>query len=124
MFLPTAVIRGDEIQFAHAVRVRDASPPALSDPQSGGWGGIRGTVPFTVNGSTLTFTAPFSLLNVPDGNFSYYAFTTASGVTQAQVESRSVPVPSALKSGLMMLGIGIALALTRSIVGRRRMQRV
>jgi hypothetical protein len=111
---PTTVIRGDEIQFAHALRIRNGSP-ASSDPQSGGYGSIRGTVPFSVNGTDLTFTTPLSLIGAPTGYFSYYAFTTQSGFTTAQVEARSVPLPPALAAALMMLGMGMAVAMGKTL---------
>jgi hypothetical protein len=115
---PTTVIRGDEIRFATALRIRNGSPPS-TDPQSGGYGSIRGTVPFTLNGTDLTFTTPLSLIGAPNGNFSYYAFTTQGGFTAAQVEARSVPLPSALAAVMMMLGIGIVFVMGRSMGGSR-----
>ncbi len=60
--------RGDEIHIAHAIRIRDARPP-VADPNAGGWGAIRGSVPFRVNmqpngTAVLTFSAPFQLLGI------------------------------------------------------------
>lgn len=111
---PTTVIRGDEIHYSSAITIRNGSPPS-SDPQSGGYGTVRGTVPFSITGTDLTFTTPLSLIGAPTGNFSYYAFTTQSGMTTAAVEGRSVPLPSALGAGMMMLGIGIFFVMCKSV---------
>jgi hypothetical protein len=52
-------------------------PPDNSDPNSGGWGTIRGSVPFTLDGNILTFSSPLSLISdhIAKGNtkgiFSY-----------------------------------------------------
>jgi len=68
------LVRGDEIHIAHALRIRDARPP-VADPNAGGWGAIRGTVPFQVrtqpNGTAvLTFNASFALLGIT-GQFAW-----------------------------------------------------
>jgi len=68
------LIRGDEIHIAHALRIRDARPP-VADPQAGGWGAIRGSVPFHLstqpNGaSVLSFSVPFALLGIT-GQFAW-----------------------------------------------------
>jgi hypothetical protein len=82
------LVRGDEIHIAHALRIRDARPP-VADPNAGGWGAIRGTVPFTVhaqpNGSSLLiFDAPFTTLGIT-GKFAWGLITTRFG---AEVDSR------------------------------------
>src|SRR5258708_7613266 len=43
-FISTTVVRGEEIHIAGDVRVRDQSPSS-GDPDSGGWGALRGSVP-------------------------------------------------------------------------------
>ncbi len=105
---PTSVIRGDEIRFAQALRVRDAAPPD-PDPHAGGWGAIRGTVPFSVNGDAVAFTAPFSLLGVPNSVFGYHIFTVADGVVQSEAfgNTQAVPLPTALSATLLTLGSGL-----------------
>lgn len=68
------IIRGEEIHITRdTIRVRNAFPPALDDPNSGDWGSIRGTVPFTLSGSIVTFLAPLSMISDHsiDGHFSY-----------------------------------------------------
>ncbi len=72
------IIRGDEIHIANAVRIRDARPP-VADPNAGGWGAIRGVVPYHVrterNGTALlTFSVAFSLLGIT-GQFAWVAET-------------------------------------------------
>ena len=62
------IVRGDEIHIANAIRIRDARPP-VADPAAGGWGAVRGTVPYHVrtepNGTALlTFSTPFSMLGL------------------------------------------------------------
>ncbi len=71
---PDVLVRGDEIHLAHAIRIRNARPP-VADPHAGGWGSIRGTVPFHVvtltNGNALlTFSVPFPMLGIT-GQFAW-----------------------------------------------------
>jgi hypothetical protein len=87
------LVRGDEIHLAHALRVRDARPP-VADPLAGGWGAIRGTVPFHINAqpngtAVLTFSAPFALLGIT-GRFAWVLETYNFG---AQVDSRQGVTP-------------------------------
>lgn len=83
------IIRGDEIHIAHAIRIRDARPP-VPDPHAGGWGAIRGTVPYHVrtepNGTAvLTFSAPFTLLGIT-GQFGWVLETTNFGSQVDQLQ--------------------------------------
>lgn len=87
------LVRGDEIHIAHALRIRDARPP-VADPNAGGWGAIRGTVPFHVNTqpngtAVLTFNAPFSLLGIT-GQFGWVLETYNFG---ALVDQRQGVAP-------------------------------
>lgn len=82
------LVRGEEIHIAHAVRIRDARPP-VADPHAGGWGALRGRVPYHVapqaNGTAiLTFSAPFALLGIV-GQFAWALETYNFG---AIVDSR------------------------------------
>jgi len=82
------LVRGDEIHIANALRIRDARP-AVADPNAGGWGAIRGTVPYHLkteaNGTArLTFTVQFALLGIT-GQFAWALQTTQFG---AEVDSR------------------------------------
>jgi uncharacterized membrane protein len=65
-----SLIRGDEIHIAGVIPIRDDGQPDTTDPNSGGWGSIRGSVPDVLNGQTLTFSVPASVLNV-SGPFGY-----------------------------------------------------
>lgn len=72
---PDIVIRGSEINVANDVRIRNARPPIECDNNAGGWGTLRGSVPFYLSpivgtGAILTFNVPFTLLGV-SGRFSY-----------------------------------------------------
>src|ERR1035437_9322593 len=53
-----SLIRGGEINFDNAIVIRNDGPPDDNDPHSGGWGSIRGSVPYTLNANILTFSAP------------------------------------------------------------------
>jgi hypothetical protein len=69
-----SIIRGEEIHITgNALRVRNAVP-SDPDPNSGGWGSIRGSIPFNVNSNVLTFSAPLQLFSdhSSDGNFAYW----------------------------------------------------
>jgi hypothetical protein len=56
-----SIVTGDELHISDGIAVRNSSP-ASSDPGSGGWGSLRGLLPFTLDGATLSFSAPFSVL--------------------------------------------------------------
>jgi hypothetical protein len=65
-----SIIRGEEIHYGGGLPVRNVSPSDPS-PQSGGWGTVRGTVPFTLNNNILDFVISLDVLNEPTGQFSY-----------------------------------------------------
>src|SRR5262245_61037184 len=45
-----AIIRGEEIHITlDTIRIRN-SEPGVPDPVAGGWGAVRGVVPFSLNG--------------------------------------------------------------------------
>lgn len=97
------IIRGEEIHIAGDVRVRQVSGDG--GPNSGGFGPIRGSVPFNLNGSVLTFSTPLQLLGDSDGQFSYalewYEFGSFRGRSQSGVP---VPEPS---SALGVFAFGV-----------------
>jgi hypothetical protein len=87
-----AIIRGEEIHVSsNRLRIRNAAPPD-SDPAAGGWGTIRGAVPFKVSGTVLTFSVPLSVLSdrSGDGKFAYQVESYESGSITAHVDGRSV----------------------------------
>lgn len=115
-----AVVRGDEIGSGQQVPIRDGIENGSDpNPASGGWGDIRGSVPFDLQGSTLTFTVPLSLLQDPDGDFAYRVFTTSSGQTDSLLTGRGIPLPPALPAAGSLL-LALALLRTRSKWGKRR----
>jgi hypothetical protein len=86
--VPGAIVRGDEIHVARALRIRNALPSSM-DPTSGGWGTVRATVPFemrfNLDGSAvLSFVASWSDLGI-SGPFAWVLDTFHFG---AAVRSR------------------------------------
>ena len=99
-----AVVRGDEIDGGNVVPIRDGIENGSDpNPASGDWGYVRGDVPFQLRGSTLTFSAPLSLLQDPGGQFAYRVFTTSSGQTDSLVTGQSIPLPAAVWTGGSLL---------------------
>lgn len=72
-----AIVRGEEIARTNRIVIRDVQGDG--GPNAGGWGPERGSVPFTLNGSTLTFTVPLALLGDSNGDFSYNIESFESG---------------------------------------------
>jgi hypothetical protein len=69
-----AIVRGDEIHVASALRIRNALPSS-TDPTSGGWGTVRATVPFEMRfnrdgSAVLSFVASWSDLGI-SGSFAW-----------------------------------------------------
>jgi hypothetical protein len=133
-----AVVRGDEIRVADALRIRDATfgVDPDPDPDAGGWGAVRAEVPFRLEDNELTFEAPLGTIgDEGDGFFAYRVFTTEFGLTLSSIESRllppgeeptpgpvPIPLPGALPAvavAALLLGGG---SLSRSLV-RRAMPR-
>lgn len=113
---PSVVVRGDEIQYTNGIVVRNATPPS-SDPHSGGWGSVRGTVPYILNGNEITFSDGFGQLEAPKGQFSYDLYTLHYGTTVGQTQGQSVPLPAPATVGLgMLLVLGIAMTFGRNRV--------
>ena len=74
-----SLIRGEEIHVAGDLRVRNDNP-SDPDPDSGGWGSVRGRVNYVLNGQMLTFSIPASVLNV-SGPFGYKFDLSSNGGT-------------------------------------------
>ena len=71
-----SIIRGGEIYLTtDSLRIRNAYP---SDPDlaSGGWGSIRGSVPFVVRDNTVTFSVPLELVSDHNGSCTYWLMST------------------------------------------------
>ena len=75
-----SLIRGSEIVVDGDLRVRNTSPPDPVSGTSGGWGTIRGSVPFQIVGSSVTFTMSCSLLDIK-GHFAYSLHAIFNGGT-------------------------------------------
>jgi hypothetical protein len=78
------IIRGEELHITSPVlRVRNAAPTDPTDPPSvsGGWGTVRGVVPYQLNGNVLTFSTPLGLISdhSVDGHFTYDLIITQYG---------------------------------------------
>jgi hypothetical protein len=105
---PTAgdtIIRGEEIHAADALRIRNATGDH-SGPSAGGWGAIRGTVPFTVSDDSVQFTVGWHVLGETGDHFKYAVQTYEFGsLNDSRV--RLIPLPSALWAGGSMLAIVI-----------------
>ena len=111
----TAVVRGEEIHLADALRVR--SPVGNGGSGSGGWGPILTTVPFTVTGDTVAFSVPTADLGWSGGDYRYTVSSYSYGTETASAEGgRFVPLPPAVAMG----GVGLVGAAIASAVMRRR----
>jgi hypothetical protein len=95
------IVRGEELHLTSDVlRVRNATPSDPTDPASGGWGTVRGVVPYQLNGNVLTFSTSLGLISdhSVDGHFSYdLLIAQYGGLTQffSGLESAVRPRPAA-----------------------------
>ena len=117
-----AVVRGDEIHIADALRIRAAGDSVEPDPDeaAGGWGPVRATVPFDLEGPELTFEVPLAALGDDDGQFAYRLFTVEFGSTVDEVTGvvgAATPLP--LPPGLWP-ALATAAALGAFVLFRRR----
>ena len=131
-----AVVRGDEIRIADALRIRQAGFDVAPDPDpdAGGWGAVRAELPFLLVGNELTFDAPLDVVGDDgDGYFAYRVFTTEYGLTTSMVESRllppgeepvpgptPIPLPAPLHATIVAAGVLASATLARRLRPRRR----
>jgi hypothetical protein len=119
-----SIIRGEEIHVGGDVRIRDVFSVGSVEPNSGGWGKIRGSVPYTLNGTILKFSAPLQLIRDSDGLFSYQlelyefgAWNTIRNYNNSTIAS--VPEPNfvfgAFTFGALSVGLRLKRNLTRSL---------
>ena len=100
-----AIIRGGEIHVYDEIPIRDTLTHS-SDPTSGGWGEIRGLVPYELNVRELSFTAGLATIGDLDGQFGYALMLTEYGGTTDWVY---VPVAGIPEPGtVLLLGLGAA----------------
>jgi hypothetical protein len=97
----TAVVRGDEIHDADALRIRAAH--GVGGSGSGGWGPVVDTVPFKLVGDTVSFSVPTRDLGWSGRDYQYNAFSLQYGKLTAQEVVTMVPTPTALQGGLVGL---------------------
>ncbi len=72
------LIHGDEIHVNDQIVLRNIGPPQDSDPHSGGWGPIIGSVPFSLSGGSISCSIPMALLGVT-GAFNYLLIIGGDG---------------------------------------------
>ncbi|MFN6529224.1 hypothetical protein [Nostoc sp. ChiSLP03a] len=109
----SSIIRGEEINVAGDIRIRDVFSVGSFEPNSGGWGKIRGSVPYSLDGTVLKFSAPLQFIGDSDGLFSYQLLLTEFGGSSDSVENKStiasVPEPNfalgALTFGALSVGL-------------------
>ena len=75
---PDVLIRGSEIRWSGGIPVRERTG-GDGGPHTGGWGPIRGIVPYQLIGSVITFSIPRELLGDPDGKFAYFLMVLVYG---------------------------------------------
>lgn len=73
------IVRGWEVN-AGGIAIRDPGPEDPS-PYSGGWGPLRGVVPFELHGPTVRFLVPWTILGDDDGAFRWRLMVTEDGAT-------------------------------------------
>ena len=73
-----SLIRGGEIYYDNAIVIRNDGPPDDNDPHSGGWGSVRGNVPYSLSDETLSFSVPADVLDV-QSPFAYSLLLTSFG---------------------------------------------
>lgn len=91
---PDVLIRGGEIRTLGGIPVRDRTGTP-SGP--GGWGPVRGIVPYTLTGSIIQFQVPRPVLGCPGNQFYYYLGVTEYGGTTSSrdgVSGQPGPVPT------------------------------
>jgi hypothetical protein len=99
-----SIIRGSEISLAGDVRIRNALPPDPDLSSSGGWGSIRGSVPYTLSGNVFSLLVPLELIGDTDGRFSYQLLWTEYGAMQGYIDAETVPEPATIFGSFMALG--------------------
>jgi hypothetical protein len=83
------IVRGEEIHVFDEIPVRDRTPPS-PDPSGGGWGPIRGSVPFSISGVSVDFSVPTALLGIT-GKFSFVLQGSNYGALNYDYVGTSVP---------------------------------
>jgi hypothetical protein len=90
--------------LAGDVRIRNALPPDPDLSSSGGWGSIRGSVPYTLSGNVFSLLVPLELIGDTDGKFSYQLMWTEYGGAGGHIDAETVPEPATIFGSFMALG--------------------
>ncbi|HEY9811983.1 MAG TPA: PEP-CTERM sorting domain-containing protein [Candidatus Sericytochromatia bacterium] len=101
-------IIGGEIAVGGNVGIRNAWPPDPDWSSSGGWGSIRGSVPYTLSGNVLSLLIPLQVIGDSDGKFSYVLqwgeYGGQQGWIETEAEAEAVPEPATIFGSFMALG--------------------
>lgn len=88
------IIRGEEIHVDGEIIIRDSvafgSDP---DPNSGGWGVVRGAVAYTLHNRTLVFAVPLELIDVGHADFSYFLESASYGLDATEIDDHARALP-------------------------------
>lgn len=93
------IVRGSEIYVNGDLRIREGWPPAPPGEPSGGWGVIVDTVPYVLQGTTVTFTYSFTSADTVTGQFTYDLLATYYGAQSYMVfniPSQPLPAPASI----------------------------
>jgi hypothetical protein len=99
-----SLIREEVIHLGGDVRIRNAWPPDPDLSSSGGWGSIRGSVPYTLSGNVFSLLVPLQLIGDTDGKFSYRLEWYEYGGLQDYIDAEIVPEPATIFGTFMALG--------------------
>jgi hypothetical protein len=99
-----SLITGWQIHLGGDVPIRNALPPDPDLSSSGGWGSIRGSVPYTLSGNVFSFLVPLQLIGDSDGKFSYRLEWYEYGGVGGYIEAETVPEPATIFGSFMALG--------------------
>ncbi len=83
---PDVIVTSTEIRTLGGVAVRLARGPQGGP---GGWGPLQGVIPYSMIGSTITFSLPLAMLSDVDGRFSYTIATYVYGGTSDVIRTVS-----------------------------------
>jgi hypothetical protein len=99
-----SIIRGEEIHLSGNVPIRNAFGPDPNISRSGGWGTIRGSVPYTISANVLSLIVPLQFLGDTDGKFSYRLEWYEYGAMRGYTDAETVPEPATVFGSFMALG--------------------
>jgi hypothetical protein len=103
-----SIIGGEDIAVGGNVGIRNAWPLDPDGLSSGGWGSIRGSVPYTLSGNVLSLLVPLQVIGDSDGKFSYVLqwgeYGAQQGWIEKEAEVEAVPEPTTIFGSFMALG--------------------